>query len=252
MVCPGFAPTAQNTSRARVDLPYSGCPHAVVVSAGTLPTNTQIETKLAERPRIARQATRWAFWFWACLSFVMATLLMVAHTYALPKPATSDPELRAAVAATRNVADGRRFRALHVLYSRCRCSQRILSHLSERGAMASVSERVVLVGENADYERAARAAGFQVDVITPEQLVARYGVTAAPLFLVAGPDDELRYVGGYSERKQGLDLRDVAILKALVAGESSTELPLFGCAVSDSLKKLLDPLGLKDSSEGDR
>lgn len=177
---------------------------------------------------------------------------MVAHTYALPRPATDDVQLRAAVAATRSPADRGSWRALHFLYTQCRCSQRILSTLFARHPLAGVSERVVLIGAHPEYERAARAAGFDVEVLMPEQLVLRYGAHAAPLFVVADPEDRLRYVGGYSERKQGLDMRDVAILSALTGGRDADELPLFGCAVSSSLRSLLDPLGLRPKPEGEQ
>ena len=194
----------------------------------------------------ARGARAWlvslSFWLWAGLSFALTAGLMVAHTYALPQPAIEDPVLQAAVASTREPVDGMRWRALHVLYSRCRCSQRILTQLFERGPLSDVSERVVLVGANTDYELAARTAGFAVDVITPEQLTTRYGVLAAPLFVVADARDKLRYVGGYTERKQGLAARDVQILTNLRAGRGADALPLFGCAVSDSLRAILDPL----------
>lgn len=204
--------------------------------------------KLSLRSLVAR----WTFWSWVCVSFVGAATLMVAHTYALPKPSTDDMQLQAAVAATRSPGAQASWRALHVLYTRCRCSQRILSGLFARRPLPQVSERIVLVGEHAEYERAARRAGFEVDVLTPEQLVARYGAHAAPLFVVADPDDRLRYVGGYTERKQGLATRDVAILTALTAGSDAAELPLFGCAVSSSLRNLLDPLGLRARLDGER
>jgi hypothetical protein len=208
--------------------------------------------KPARRKRSLRLLTsQWTFWIWACVSFAGAATLMVAHTYALPKPATDDVQLRTAVAATRSPGERGSWRALHVLYTRCRCSQRILSALFARGPLPGVGERVVLIGEPLDYERAARTAGFDVEVLTPEQLVARYGAHAAPLFVVADPEDQLRYVGGYTERKQGLAMRDVAILAALTSGRDAAELPLFGCAVSSSLRRMLDPLGLRVKPDGE-
>lgn len=189
-----------------------------------------------------------AFWIWASVAFVLAATLMVAHTYALPRPETDNPALARALAAERLPADRQRWQAVHFLYGACRCSQRVLSHLAERKALPDVSERLVLVGAQTSFEAAARGAGYAVDVITPEQLSARYGLTAAPLLVVADPEGRVRYVGGYSERKQGLELADLAIIAELRAGRTRVELPLFGCAVSRSLQTLLDPLGLRSTT----
>jgi hypothetical protein len=190
-----------------------------------------------------------AFWLWAGVSFALATSLMVAHTYALPQPARDDRVLQATVARTRELVDGKRWRALHVLYSQCRCSQRILTQLFARGPRSDVSEHLVLVSAHAQYEQAARSAGFALEVISPEQLTARYGMLAAPLFVLADSEDRLRYVGGYTERKQGLAMRDVQIMNELRAGRDAEALPLFGCAVSDSLRRMLDPLGIGPTSD---
>jgi hypothetical protein len=199
---------------------------------------------------LQRGLFRGAFWVWATVAFVLAATLMVAHSYALPRPETDNPELARALAAERGGPDRQRWLAVHFLYAACRCSQRVLSHLAERKALPDVSERLVLVGAQPTYEAAARKAGFAVDVITPEQLSLRYGLTAAPLLVVADPQDRVRYVGGYSERKQGLELADLAIIADLRAGRVRAELPLFGCAVSRSLQTLLDPLGLRSTTLG--
>jgi hypothetical protein len=197
---------------------------------------------------LPRRLLKGAFWVWAAVAFVLAATLMVAHSYALPRPETDNPELARALSAARGPADRQRWLAVHFLYGACRCSQRVLGHLTERKALPDVSERLVLVGAQPAYEAAARQAGYAVDVITPEQLSAHYGLTAAPLLVVADPSERVRYVGGYSERKQGLELEDLAIIAELRAGRARAELPLFGCAVSRSLQTLLDPLGLRSTT----
>jgi hypothetical protein len=192
-----------------------------------------------------RRLLRRVFWVWAVGVFVLAGSLALAHDYALPKPLRDEQGVRAAVAQSRRADEQGRWLALHVLYSRCRCSERTLAHLFARGPRTDVSERIVLVGAHASFEQQARAAGFVVEVIAPEQLQTRYQVEAAPLFIVADPEGSLRYVGGYTERKQSLAQRDVVILDALRQGGFARELPLFGCAVSRRLQALFDPFGLK-------
>jgi hypothetical protein len=193
------------------------------------------------RPVLVRSA----FWSWALLSLTLAASLMVAHTYAMPRPATDNADLQRSVAASRGPGEQARWLVLHFLYSECRCSQQVLTHLFERRALPDTTERLVLIGAEPEYESAARDAGFVVEVIEPAQLLSRYGLSAAPLLVVADPTDRVRYVGGYSERKQGPELRDLAVITALRSGHESAELPTFGCAVSRSLQTLLDPLGLR-------
>lgn len=215
--------------------------------------NPELAPKSAPAPQSRRAALRTAllrsaFWSWAVLSFVLAASLMVAHTYAMPRPATDNADLQRAVASTRADGDHGRWLAVHFLYSECRCSQLVLSHLFERRALPDMAERLVLIGAHAEYEAAAQRAGFAVEVIVPEQLLVRYGVSAAPLLVVADPEDRVRYVGGYTERKQGPSIRDLAVFAALRGGQQSAELPTFGCAVSRSLQTLLDPLGLRTTT----
>jgi hypothetical protein len=198
---------------------------------------------------LARLARR-AFWVWVVVSFLVAGSLGLAHTFALSAEAIAQPALAAAIAETRRPEERGQWLALHVLYSRCRCSQRTLAALSARRPLPLVRERVVLVGAHAGYEATARAAGFAVEVIAPEALAPRYHLAAAPVFVVADPAGALRYVGGYTARKQGLASEDAAILARAMRGDPVRALPLFGCAVSRQLSKLLDPFGLR-SAEGE-
>lgn len=187
---------------------------------------------------------------WALVSFVVIGSLMLSHVPALPAPSPSDPALRAAVAAARGEqADG--WFALHVLYTRCKCSRQVLEHLFARGPLAGVEERIVLVESAPELELRARAAGYALEVLTTEALPQRYPIAAAPLFIVADARGEIRYAGGYTARKQAAEIHDLAILRALREGERASEFPLFGCAVSRSLARVLDPLGLKDTAPGE-
>jgi hypothetical protein len=201
------------------------------------------------RSRLGRRVANWAFCAWALASFVVVASLMLSHAAEVPRPATDQPELRAAIARSRTREEHGHWLALHVVYARCRCSQGVLSQLFARGPHAAVRERIVLVGAHAEYEKAARTAGFAVEVLEPHQLKARYRLEAAPVFVVADPSGDVRYLGGYSERKQGLVLRDLEILTALTGGQGVRELPLFGCAVSRALQRLFDPLRLKATLE---
>jgi len=201
---------------------------------------------MAKADKLRVWAGRAAFWLWAPTLLVIVAMLMVGHWYSLPKPAHEDRALEQAMRAVRARAPRSDWTVVHALYSKCRCSQRILSHLFSRRPLPGTTEVIVLVGSHAEYERRVRESGFELDVVSPEELSRKYHFQAAPLFAVSDPNGSLRYVGGYTDRKQGLAVRDVEIVRALQAHASPRELPLFGCAVSRSLQALTDPLGIKN------
>ena len=124
-----------------------------------------------------------------------------------------------------------------------------MRHLAERRPLPDMTEAVVLVGANDEFERMIRETGYELEVLTPSQLAQSYHVESAPMFAVLDPSGVLRYLGGYTERKQGPVIQDVTIVERLRSERPVAELPLFGCAVSRSLQALLDPLGLKYRSE---
>lgn len=134
----------------------------------------------------------------------------------------------------------------HVLYGACACSRRVLDHLVARGPLSATTERVVLAGTDRGSRVAElHARGFGVDLLAPEELKARYGIEAAPLLIISSPAGDVRYLGGYSERKQGPALQDRELLAQLRGGRFATALPVLGCAVSRRLQELADPWRLK-------
>jgi hypothetical protein len=200
--------------------------------------------RLSIARRIRRLAVVVLLALWASAGLAVGATLMISHWAALPRPA-SNRRLGDLIVEGRVVPKTGRWTALHVLYTSCRCSQRILDHLWSRRAIPGIDERVVLVGPPRSYPALAAAAGYGVEALTPGELSARYGVAAAPLLVVADPSGRIRYSGGYTERKQGPDIRDGQIIAALMRDDAPAALPLFGCAVSRELQQALDPLRLK-------
>ena len=183
---------------------------------------------------------------WAAVLLLVGGSLMAGHWVTLPAPAAQDPTLQAAVAASRRADEVGRWLALHVLYAECRCSQRIAAELlADSDRSPAVAERVLLIGSSAPMEAAIQAAGLGLEVLTPEALAERYTLTAAPLLVLADPSDQIWYIGGYTDRKQGPVRHDRQIIADALAGAATPRLPLFGCAVSRSLQEALDPLSLK-------
>lgn len=192
-------------------------------------------------PRRALLAT--AFAAWLVGTAAMCGYLLASHTLTLPTPATGDAELRAALAAQH---PQRSWLTLHVLDQDCRCSQRVLAHLLTRGPMRDANERVVWVAGTPDATSLAaiRARGFALDVLSPDALVARYHLAAAPLLVIVAPDGDVRYLGGYAPRKQAADLRDTGVIAATRLGLRVAPLPTFGCAIG-ALRDAVDPLRLR-------
>lgn len=182
---------------------------------------------------------------WAGLSMVVQATLMASHWYTLPTPDQEDVQLRAALAGLVPSHAQGSWAAIHVLYSACRCSHRVFDHLFASPRPQGVYEAVLLVGEDREIEGRAVAAGFDVWLLSPQELEGRFGIVSAPLLLVLAPGASLRYAGGYTERSQAYEVQDVQIIETLQAGGDPDELPAYGCGVGKQLQQVLDPMGLK-------
>jgi hypothetical protein len=195
--------------------------------------------------RRLRRAGRLLLCVSAPLTFLLVGSLMVGHWYDLPRPELTDPVTQSSLNALR--APGERGRlAVHVLYAGCRCSERILAHLLSTQRPTGVTEKILFVGEgNLDLAR-VRAKGFGVERVTRDELGRRFHVSGVPLLALVGADGALDYAGGYTDSKQGPVIRDLELIETARTGRIENVLPLFGCAVSRSLEKVLDPFGLKD------
>jgi hypothetical protein len=186
-----------------------------------------------------------AVWVAACV--MLGAYLLASHLLTLPTPVPADPVLHRAIAAHRHAGQRDRWLVLHVVFDDCTCSQRVLAHLLSTSRPAGVTERVVYVTEHPaeDSTGAIPAHGFELDVVTPDQLADDYHIEAAPLLVIVDPHDVVRYAGGYTPRKQADDVRDLAVIAAVLRGEAAESLPAFGCAVGRRLRSTLDPLRIR-------
>jgi hypothetical protein len=180
---------------------------------------------------------------WVAVCIVIGALLLARHLLTMPTPGVGDPVLRAAIHAQRR-ADQRGWLVLHVLYDACGCSARVLDHLLHTTRPSGIAERVVYIAEDPvvpTLRHELRARGFELDVVSPEQLRARYDLEAAPLLVIVDPTDDVRYLGGYTSRKQGADVRDLGVIAMTRLGLTVPALPAFGCAVGAALRARLNP-----------
>ena len=206
-------------------------------------TDSSLETDAS--PPASRRWGKLALFVWAFTAFFVTGSLASAHLYTLPHPASVKPELVQALAAHRLPAERGRHTVSHVLYAACRCSQRIVDHLEARRARSDVSEGVLLVGHDQPLVSRLERAGYRVDVLSPRQLRERFAIESAPLLIIARPDGGIAYLGGYTDHKQSLPIHDVELIDTVLAGGLVLELPLFGCATSRALQRMLDPFALK-------
>ncbi|HVS18251.1 MAG TPA: hypothetical protein VMT18_06605 [Planctomycetota bacterium] len=181
---------------------------------------------------------------WAGAALLTVSVLMAGHWVSLPRPAPENRLLAQGLAGLASQAQPT-WSMTHVLYADCRCSQRIFEHLVRRPSPEGTCERVLLVGAADGWERRALERGIELVHLTQEELEFRFGIVSAPLLVISDPSARVRYAGGYTDRKQGLDYVDTRTLAALRAGGPVESLPVYGCGVSPDLQAILDPIGIK-------
>jgi hypothetical protein len=182
---------------------------------------------------------------WFCATVVLMAALAVGHQFSLA--ALDRGGARLSAGFTEILPDASGWTAIHVLYGGCRCSQRIVDHLLASPRPADLHELVMLVGADRDQAIAGglAARGFSVAWLSPDQLASRFGIEGAPTFALVDPTRTVRYLGGYTLRQQGPDIRDLAIVRAIRAGDDVADLPVFGCAVSRRLRAFFDPFSVR-------
>ena len=169
---------------------------------------------------------------------------MVGHWVTLPHPDENDEMRPSGIHRVVNVHSENTL-AFHFLYGDCPCSRRVLRHVVDRMPLDGAREHIVLIGQDDELVQLAQSQGFSVDVVTPRTLKQTYGVEAAPLLVVTDGEGRIQYSGGYTSRKQGLDIQDIKIIQQVMVGDKPIDLPLYGCAVSKKLKSIIDPLHFK-------
>jgi hypothetical protein len=172
---------------------------------------------------------------WFGVMLALGAGLMAKHVVALPAPANAE-KLAASLSAIRRPETRGSWLAVHVLYADCRCSQRVVEHLVTTERPHDWSEAVVWVGTDAPSTDLQKR--FDIRRMSAEDL-ARFGIEAAPMLIALDPADHIRYAGGYSERKQGPVIDDLRILEDARHPEVLASLPVFGCAVSQRLRRQL-------------
>ncbi len=182
---------------------------------------------------------------WGLGLITICAYLLGGHLLTLPTPELANSQLQQALAQRKASSHSTNYQALHVLYGTCGCSRRVLHKLLKRGSSSLVEERVVLINPREEDIIGLKDTGFAWEVATAQELEKDFAIQSAPLLVLAAPDGELRYVGGYTDRKRGPDIKDLDLIAAVRSGELPLALPVYGCAVNAELAQKVDPLGLR-------
>ncbi|MEL6430533.1 MAG: hypothetical protein AAFR54_15225 [Planctomycetota bacterium] len=197
------------------------------------------------RSRLRTVAGKGFLAVWIPLVTLGVSSLMVGHIAPLPAPRASADSASPALRRAR--ARGADLAVVHFLYADCSCSQRVAEHLTRSERPAGAAENVMLVGDDDSLARALEARGFVVEAETQTSAEARFGSFAAPALTVLDAESgRVEYVGGYTSRKQGLDVRDLEIIAACAEGAPPAALPVLGCGATADLERMLDPLRIKN------
>jgi hypothetical protein len=182
---------------------------------------------------------------WIIVTLIGLASLSLSHMAAMPEPDDAARLTRAMLALRRDATTNF---LVHVIYAGCSCTERLFAHLVERGLLPGSEEIVLFVGEDPVKRQSAERVGFAFTTVSAAELAARYGLEAAPVLVAFDTTGQLRYVGGYYGHPSTVSPLDETIYAQLANGATPKPLPVFGCAVSASLQKSVDPLGIVYSS----
>jgi hypothetical protein len=186
---------------------------------------------------------------WAAVATVAVGSLAMNHTAALP--ARQEGLAPAAVerAFAQLQTDSRKRLLVHVVASDCSCAQRLTRHVLSRPRLPDTAEVLLLVGPVKPWQALAAAAGVVIHAIDADTLQQRYGLDAAPVLVALAPGGRMDYLGGYFDHPAALHPQDQRLHAQWLQGSGApgtapAPLPVYGCAVSPSLRRATDPLGV--------
>lgn len=182
---------------------------------------------------------------WAGLALLAMGSLGASHTAALPAHNGVQALSRVHGAFRQLQADRSKRLLVHVVASDCDCAQRLVRHLLQRPRLAGTAEMLLLVGPDAAWLPLAQAAGVAIQQVDAGTLQQTYGLDAAPVLVALAPGGRIDYIGGYFDHPAALHPLDESIHARWVADTAApAALPVYGCAVSDGLRRSVDPLGV--------
>ena len=181
------------------------------------------------------------FAIWLVLVSVALASLMAGHTVAFLPPSPRQ------LAQLPGAQGARAWRLVHIFAPDCLCSRTVSDRLLERGTLPGSEELVILAGPDATLAARLRERGFHVQDLRTAELKEKYGIEGVPWLVIFSPAGEALYSGGYNDHpiSKHTRIRDLELFAQAKNGQAPAPLPAYGCATSERLKRLLDPLHLK-------
>jgi len=139
-----------------------------------------------------------------------------------------------------------RWTLTHVIGEGCKCSRQVYLYLLKRGPLSDADENVVILGKMPQEAQELQAHGFKVSFREARSLASEKAI-GVPFLLITSDKGEAVYAGGYasSEIRESTAIQDLSILASLHDGKVAKEFPIFGCAVSQHIQSLIDPMKFK-------
>jgi hypothetical protein len=134
----------------------------------------------------------------------------------------------------------------HVVSESCKCSAKVVEYLLKRGPEKDVNEEILIIGHPPQITE-LHQRGFKTRALNPDDLKEDITKLGVPFLLITTPKGDTVYAGGYSEKsvQDGSPIKDLEILNSLQGKGTVASFPIFGCAVSRKLQKIVDPFSMK-------
>jgi hypothetical protein len=143
-------------------------------------------------------------------------------------------------------SQGGQWTLTHVVSESCKCSAKVVEYLLTRGPEKDANEEILVIGHPPQITE-LHQRGFKTRALDPDDLKEDISKLGVPFLLITTPKGDTVYAGGYSEKsvQDGSPIRDLEILRSLQGSGNVANFPIFGCAVSRKLQKIVDPFSMK-------
>lgn len=175
---------------------------------------------------------------WAAASLFVGSVMMVKHLIPLPATFTASGKESRAVRAPQKL--------IYLLAEGCGCSQIVAEYLVETGPRPNYEEEVWTIGDLGRWGRRLHERRFSIRPLRSEHDLERYSIQGAPMLIVTDTEGKITYRGGYAPRllRNPDEVKVGSVLKSLRDGAVVEAFPVFGCAVGQNLRQILDPVGI--------
>ena len=180
--------------------------------------------------------------FWIIIVSTIISFQMAGHLLTMPVP----KDLERLDKQLNLLTGSEKFTGLHILFDKCSCTNSLIKSLLKHPSSKEINESILWVGTKESLGVRAEKFlefGYRIIYTDTASLKQNFGVEVAPI-LALKEGKIFRYLGGYYDRPGSTLSHEKAIIKAVLAQQTPKSLPVYGCAVSDDLQNIIDPLSI--------